>query len=171
MLSRWVIALACLSGCDVVLLDRSPLEDCPLDYARFGTETTRHRIVTTNSQWGPAQADCLDDTPEGITHLAVIDSFTEIDSIYTVAEPGQNLWVGYARDLTGDPFTFFAVTGEPLDPASSLWAGNEPNNFGGDENAVLLEDRGFNDDGADQNHDYVCECDGRQTTRTFQLAP
>lgn len=159
-----------LAGCDEVFLDRSPLEDCPADYTRFAGEATRHRVVAVETTWPNAQADCVDDTPHAITHLAVIDSFTEIDSIRTVAPLDLILWVGYARNLTDDPATFFAVTGEPLPSTSAQWAGNEPNNFGGDETTVVLEDRGLNDTPPTRQHAYVCECDGRGS-RAFAVAP
>jgi len=164
---RIVPVVALLAGCDAVFLDRSALDDCPDYYAQLPGEVTFHRIVPTTASWTMAEADCLDDTADGITHLAVIDRFTEIDSIHT--QSTEILWVGYARDLAADPKTFYTVTGDVLPEASSLWAGMEPSNADGNEVVVELEDRGFNDNNEDVKHRYVCECDGKRATRAFDF--
>ena len=166
---RAVFSVVCLTGCDTVFLDRGPLEDCPLDYEPLAVETTRYRLSTTQEMWATAQADCADDTPLAITHLAVIDTFTEIDSIHTHSDPKRLLWIGYARDH--DSPQFFNVLGDPLLDDSSLWNGNEPNNFNGKEFAVELNESGLNDTSVDSRKYYVCECDGRKATRAFDFGP
>ena len=165
----WVVLVLC-SGCDLIFLDRNVLTDCPDTYTNVAKERTLYRLVVApTAKWLDAQADCVDDSPKPITHLMVVDEFTEIDSIYTISPKTRQLWIGYARDLRGDPKQFFAVTGAPLDPTSSLWAGMEPNNnMNSGETAVDLEDRGFNDTGPDGMKAYVCECDG-DASRTFDF--
>jgi hypothetical protein len=169
---RAVIAVACLAGCDAVFLDRKPVEDCPAEYAILASEPTRHRVSTTEATWQTAQADCVDDSPAfGITHLAVIDTFTEIDSIHAVSPVGKSLWVGYARDL-GDPTeTYYSVTGDVLPTTSALWNNGEPNNFLMEEYVVQLRENGLNDGNTGIKDLYVCECDGKHPTKTFVLPP
>ncbi len=177
---RWVLALASLTGCDAVFDLELPAADaaladanldlCPPSYAPVQGGATRYRFILDKHDWVLAQADCADDSSPPITHLVELDDLAELGAVRD-AFPAPDPWeahTGYARDTTGDPFVFHATTGTLLPLGSPLWAGMEPN--GGDEDATFF---GHNFNLADApwaiSRFYICECDGRPVTRTFDL--
>lgn len=170
MVSR-LVALLSLAGCDAVFLDRSPIEDCPLEYTSVGKQPTRYRFVDKTELWTFAHADCIDDS-DGLTHLAVLDRALEIDDIHSLAPTVTLLWVGYARDLVvaGDPKDYFEdVFGQPLPQRSSLWNNGEPSDSPPGEPVVQINNNGLNDDNLTTEKRYVCECSGKRPTRVFDL--
>jgi hypothetical protein len=118
-------------------------------YATSGTLTSLYR-TGSNKQWFEAHAECNADVP-GSTHLVVLSSQAEVS--YVLSRLG---WVGLYDNNTN---VFVNVTKEPNDlrPFSS----GQPDNGGGDENCVQMKSDGLDDDQCDNDHDYICECDGR----------
>lgn len=121
-------------------------------YTTVPGTTSLFKSVNTGRQWSAAQADCKDDVPNA-THLIVMSNQAEVD--YMAAESG---WVGL---FDNDTNVFQNVTGEPNDLRP--FANGQPDNGGGNENCVQMRsdnDR-LDDDQCNNNHRYVCECDGK----------
>ncbi len=173
--------LALTPGCDRVLGldDRTPLLDaafdanldrCPASYAPIIGGATRYRFVAEVHDWSFAHDDCADDSVPEITHLVELDDQAELDAVRAAVPvlPPWEAWVGYARDLSGDPFVFHGTTGAPLLLGSPIWAGGEPNNGLGEEVVTYF---GHNFDVADAPRTlrvgYLCECDGVAGDRVF----
>jgi hypothetical protein len=113
------------------------------------------KVVTTNRQWGAAQADCKDDVA-GATHLIVMSS--QAEATYMATQQG---WVGLFDNNTN---VFVTVTGETGDIRD--FDSGQPDNGGGDENCIQMrnDSNNLDDDQCDNGHPYVCECDGRAST-------
>jgi hypothetical protein len=139
--------LACNAACAFDLTGCAPLS-CPAGYVSSGQGVSRYRFVTAQTSWLAAEQACEADG----THLVVIDSMEERDAVraMTVA----NIWVG-TTDIKLEGI-FVHVTGAIAD--YKPWAGGEP---GITEDCVEQRQNGeWNDHGCNNNHDYVCECDG-----------
>jgi hypothetical protein len=145
---------------------------CPTDYSAFaGTPaTSRYKIMVRPESWTYGLDDCRNDTPgSGITHLVVFDDVVERDAIQDALPQGGTFraWVGYARDITGQPLLFRSVTNVALATTSSLWRTGEPDNGNAPETVVWFSN---DNDGivdartTDPIDGYVCECDFVPTT-------
>ncbi|MCX5747229.1 MAG: C-type lectin domain-containing protein [Proteobacteria bacterium] len=146
------------------------LDNCPSGYAPIVGGATRYRFVTELQNWEFAHDDCANDTSVAITHLVEFDDQAELDAVraaFPVLAPWE-AWVGYARDLAGDPHVFHGTTGVLLPLGSPVWAGGEPDNSAGDEVVTFF---GNNFDVVDgprpTPYRYVCECDGVAGDRVF----
>lgn len=193
---RWGLALIALAGCDK-LFDIEPVDpaladaatidavDSPVDASRFCPTTyevfaeapsvSMYRWVGNNVAWASAEQDCVDDSPYPITHLVVFDRVGEMAAVRDVldAKFGQFAsHAGYARNVLDNPFEFYAVTGELLPQTRPPWNMNEPTGTvgAGEETTVRFESFA---DLVDQPWDtvlsYLCECDQRPETKTFDL--
>jgi len=174
---RWLFAVG-LGGCANVLGLSSiePPPECPLTYQTIegGGPVSSYRYFQRAVTWAEAEADCENDAP-GDTHLVVFDSTDELVAVRQLVTDvtSYNLFVGYARNFGDDPFVFYAVTGETVEsgtPEWYLWQAGEPNNFNGIETITFIESVATMRDGEPTRTErYICECDGRPVTRTFQL--
>lgn len=125
-------------------------------YVTIAGATSLYRSVGNAAEWLQAAADCNDDVP-GATHLVVISAATPQPSAELVYLQSNRGWVGLTDRATENAFT--NVTGEPNDYRP--WATDQPDNGGGDEHCARLTSEGLDDDQCNNDHDYVCECDGR----------
>jgi hypothetical protein len=123
-------------------------------YTLDATTGGYYRVVTTSAQWPTAQANCKADVA-GATHLIVLSTQAEVTFMATKLG-----WVGLLDNATN---VFVTVTGETGDVRP--FDNGQPDNGGGDENCVQMINGGkLDDDQCDNNHRYVCECDGRLST-------
>ncbi len=182
---------AVLGGCDLVygLPERAvdagidigidAPETCPAMYNPIDgapTVSVYRLVIGPPRNWQFAHDDCKNDS-DGITHLAVLDDLTELqtlrESVVVDATGDWWAWVGHARDTGADPFRFYAVTGEEVPYPSVMWNKEEPNNGLGqyEEEALwfsLYRDLTDAPWTLGMTH-YFCECDGRVETRQFVL--
>lgn len=112
-----------------------------------------YRSVGSGQPWLGAQADCANDVP-GATHLIVLSTAAEV--AYMQAQRG---WIGLSDRVTEG--TFVTVTGETGDLRP--WESGQPDNGSGSEDCVQMK-QGLDDDQCNNDHRYVCECDGRAST-------
>src|SRR4051812_744090 len=140
MFGRMLALVGLLAGCDHVfgLDDRSYVdaafdhELCPASYSPAVGAAHRYRISMANAIWRDAEADCVDDSDLGITHLVTWSDAAELHALqaaYGAQFSFVRVHVGYARNVGAPPLqkeSFFAVTGE-VAPVDS-WAPNEPDN-------------------------------------------
>jgi hypothetical protein len=191
--ARWLTTMLLLGGCDLVFglngrteprmdanvvddgavdttLDVADAPQCPVNYSALANTppTSRYKIIVESGRaWPYALDECRNDTPgSGITHLVVFDDTVERDAVQDALPQGGTFraWVGYARDITGQPLQFRSVTNVPLSMTSSLWRANEPDNgSGGPQETVVWFDnatQGIVDARTTDTLDgYVCECD------------
>jgi hypothetical protein len=191
----WLAVLCVLAGCDYTFNldhigpardggpDGAPMfldapEPCPTSYKVVADTpvASRYRIVTVLQTWEVAEADCVNDSITGITHLAVFDDPTEMPALRaeinaSIANP-FDAFAGYAHDTGADPRQFFAVTGEALANTVPPWNLGEPNGgTGTDEEPIVWfgSNHDFYDGGYFYQEMAVCECDHRRATRTFTV--
>lgn len=156
-------------------LDAS-LELCPPSYQSVTGGETRYRFPQRQTTWNDAQDDCADDSAPSITHLIELGTVGELVAIQTVfpVTAAWQAWTGYARDQRSDPYLFFSTTGLTFGLSEPSWAPGEPNadtQFG-EETATFFSDDHEIYDGLSAGVIYfICECDGRLVTRTFDLLP
>jgi hypothetical protein len=147
------------------------LANCPAGYEAYPGLKYQYRVAAAPATWQLAEDDCRDDTAEAITHLPLFTDAPQLDVFsgyfFNVDPSPFYLFAGYARDQVGGPFR--GVTGAVI-PAE-LWEQNEPNNLGGVETvtAVERESRRLEDVRPDLAKPYVCVCDGRTASETFNL--
>jgi hypothetical protein len=191
------VVLCALAGCDYLFnIDHvgpvpidAPIidgvdatEGCRADYETVdgAPPASKYRFVNTNATWENAELDCENDGLTNITHLAVLETPTEVIAVrnYIVEKVitqtgGQfEAHVGYARDLTGEWNRFFAVTGEEIPATAPPWKVGEPNNgLGAQEEPTVrfTRDSDLLDGPTTLEVTYVCECDHEPVRRTFVL--
>lgn len=172
------------SGCDVVFgldpatIDGAPPEACPATYDRM-IAGKAYRYREDPREWAQADEDCRDHSATGVTHLPVFDDLDELQAFRAAraAIQSEPLWVspvGYARDRSGNPQVFRAVTGGVITRASPLWAINEPTGGAtGEETATyvgwdvpLFDAPPLWVNGPEE---YLCQCDGVRATEVYLL--
>jgi hypothetical protein len=113
-----------------------------------------YRVVGTAAQFDAARSACAGDVA-GATHLVVLTDDVEVAFIKTKLG-----WVGLSDQKTEG--TFVNVTQETPDKRPFL--SGQPDNGSGSEDCVQMKSGGLDDDQCDNQHAYVCECDGRPDT-------
>lgn len=114
-----------------------------------------YRISAVAKKWTDAQAECKADVTDA-THLIVLSNAAEVT--FVSSHLG---WVGLSDIATEG--TFVNVTGET--PDERPFANGQPDNGGGNENCVQMNNPGkLDDDQCGNTHKFVCECDGQAST-------
>lgn len=121
-------------------------------YTAASATTSLYRVAAAGKTWVNAEAECAADVA-GATHLVVLSSQAEVDYVKAT----RLGWVGLSDRATEG--TFVNVTAEPNDVRP--FASGQPDNGGGNENCVQLKAGGLDDDQCNNNHAFLCECDGR----------
>jgi hypothetical protein len=189
----WSIALVALIGCDKLfdvdhvdspstdaqVFDVSPDASfpCPGSYIAFpeAPEVSRYRWGSPKVTWQAAELDCEDDSPFLVTHLVVFDRPGEMAVVRDTLDGmfgGFAAHAGYARNVLDNPYEFYAVTGEALPVSGPPWNMNEPTGVigAGEETTVRFESfADLTDQPWDSAFSFLCECDQRPVTKTFQL--
>jgi hypothetical protein len=165
-----------LAGCDLIFtlqappgIDGSELACSSSDsYVVLGA--SGYKIVETTVSWEAAATECgLDGS-----HLAVPDDRDELELLQEQLQmrgTPEGFWLGIGRDTTAAPrdaTSFFEVTGDQA--SISLWHDDEPDNGDGTGGEVVVRfdaNAGFIDVVPDSRLGFICECDGRPVTKTF----
>ncbi len=128
-------------------------------YTQEATTGNYYRIVTTADDWNAAYADCNNDVV-GATHLITLSNQVEIDFQKTRNE----YWVGWIDRPVEN--TWHLLTDEVPTVIAPWGSGGRPDG-GNSENCAIWRNNlnGLDDVDCPQNHDYVCECDGRPVTK------
>jgi len=114
-----------------------------------------YRVFTAGASWTGAQAACKSHVA-GASHLIVLSTTAEVSYMAT-----QLGWVGLSDGAAEGQFV--TVTGETGDQRP--FQNGQPDNGSGSEDCVQMVSGGqLNDDQCDNDHRYVCECDGRTST-------
>ena len=78
----------------------APPGGCPASYMAVSGQTSMYRVVTTQSSWTNAEADCENDGSG--THLAVVDDAAEHTAVDALT--GASIWFGLTdRKVEGTP--------------------------------------------------------------------
>jgi hypothetical protein len=117
------------------------------DYSLRPGSDHRYRFEGSGLVYDEAHAACAG---QG-AHLVVIDDQNENDYVSSL---GGSPWIGL-NDLEEED-SFAWVTGDPLNYEN--WAGNEPNDNGGDEDCTIFQGN-WNDGECSNQREFVCECD------------
>ena len=122
-------------------------------YTAAGGST--YRRVTTPLAWLDSEQACEADE-SGATHLAIVDSMTELDAIRPLL--GSATWIGLAdRRVEG---TWRWVDGATQAPMGPPWKIGEPSH-GGEDNCGLVDMAAhFDAVNCNDAKPYLCECDG-----------
>jgi len=144
---------------------------CPTTYTLvLSGEKSRYRLLEAGARFWEHSDDCNDDLVDA-THLAALDTLAEVDQMELAINNAGSInsnkaWLGAVqpRDQGAPIDGWLSVTGGVLITA---WAGNEPNDGGGNEDngenfAGIERDRdGVVDFPSDDDQGAVCECDGK----------
>ncbi len=170
-----------LTGCEVLFPLEPPgdgpsvdstKESCPADYL-LGFDTSFYRFQTVPANWTDAEKICEGDTTTKITHLASPETLSEHRflranlSIHGIDEPA---WLGVARESSavGTLRTSFLR----LDGERQLlgWQDFQPDNSTAEEYAAIIDpNQDLVDIAYQASHMFVCECDGKARTVTFDF--
>ncbi len=146
--------------------DASDVVGCPSTYTIVG-QASRYRVISEGRKAWEHSDDCNDDLP-GATHLVALDTNEEVAAIQTVVQDSGNLndnkaWIGgvQLRMQVADGIGWLSVTGGPM--ITTAWAGNEPDDGGGNEDFVAYERNrtGLIDFNSNDTQGGICECDGK----------
>jgi len=122
-------------------------------YTPAGSST--YRIVTAPLDWLSAEQTCEADEP-GATHLAILQSPTELDAIRALLGPGT--WIGLAdRRVEGMWRWVDGATQAPMGPP---WKMGEPSPGGEDDCGLVDMGAHFDAIKCTDAKPYLCECDG-----------
>jgi hypothetical protein len=151
-----------------------PTFTCPGNYS-LGYGSSRYRLSSGKATWQAGEADCEDDTAGQGSHLVVIDTSGEWDSVKLAAgiTHGGDWWsIGVVRDAEAPNGPWRKVNGGDASflPWRQTLGADEPTNSGSGEPVVVLDPSfnlthspssgGYVDVGLADTFYYVCECDG-----------
>jgi hypothetical protein len=105
--------------------------------------------LLTADDWAPSEAYAISQGG----HLVSIDDAAENNFILGTFRPNGSIWLGLERVGAGNGLADFAWTNGSASTFRN-WAGGEPNNAGGIENAVHMYGNGQWNDLAGNNNNY-----------------
>ena len=115
-----------------------------------------YKVSSNELDWNSAKSAC-----EALgSSLVILNSLAKIQELIKRTE-GQT-WIGLQRDLKGSsPWQWVDGSGAFY----SYWWSGEPNNFGGNEDCVVMNPHmgKWNDQECWKSHYYVCEINGNTT--------
>ena len=121
-------------------------------------------IDKISKTWYNARRDCLGRNLD----LATINDKPEMATIRALLSGGVSYWIGLTS-LKGNG-TFKWVTTGSVNPAFRDWAKDEPNNHGGTERCVELEESKYqmNDVPCNNKRGFICEAQGNVLNLRFE---
>jgi hypothetical protein len=166
VIARWTTALLALASCDsAFMLEREEVVlACPASFREVnGAYYQRFDDLVS---WYEAEAACealRDPALTGRTHLVVIASTAEKDAIQADLTVDK-FWLGHtdlAEEAVFRPVSTEVVDWPPL--TTPPWADTQPNNLGGNQHCVIVDNQNFLDDkkcaSDTEPFRFVCECD------------
>ena len=123
-----------------------------------------YKFLTKPATWTEANSECQriaptnprDRPPVTARHLAAPQSKPENDFLANLTG-GKNAWIGGFKFADGK---WGWTDGQQWNEEKTFWNKNEPNNFGGRENSLLLNwggRGGWNDSPFQNRYPYVCQ--------------
>ena len=127
---------------------------CPATYtASFGT--SRYRTGIAN--WYQAEMMCEQDG----AHLVVTEGDDEHRFVLTL-DPDGDIWIGMSDHRVEGAYRW--LTGATVSVEDLHWQALQPNNAGGEEDCIEMNEVAdvgiWNDNGCQYTQTFVCECDG-----------
>ncbi len=158
---------------------------CPLNYIGISGSSTKYRPIYTLGSYWTHEASCEGDTPNKITHAAVVDDLAEAAALRTyllaqvpvyrvfgvgavqspTATTVEGGWVDF-RDRPLDPALWGVYAGVPQpDDVATMSGGASSENHEQNLAFLDLDSTGTNPylrdgSGVGLNYAFLCECDG-----------
>ena len=129
---------------------------CPAGYLKYGTLPSGYRYVTTQANWLAAEMDCENDSAPSMTHLIFVETEPEDGATETLIAGSSKFWSAGNDRITEGTYKNTANQPQTFLPWKS--SQGEPN--GAAEDCIYVDETDFFDDDCNQNHAYICECDG-----------
>ncbi|XP_026208859.1 macrophage mannose receptor 1-like [Anabas testudineus] len=125
-----------------------------------------YHFIGEKKTWDEAQKYCR----ENYTDLATVSNMTDMERLRKSTETLTEAWIGlHSYPGKNNRRWYWSLPGLEFSETQTRWDSEEPNDYRGQENCVLMNDQKWSDYPCNDKHQFICYSETKQFNKSFHV--
>uniref|UniRef100_A0A3Q1JP35 C-type lectin domain-containing protein n=1 Tax=Anabas testudineus TaxID=64144 RepID=A0A3Q1JP35_ANATE len=125
-----------------------------------------YHFIGENKTWDEAQKYCR----EKYTDLATVSNMTDMERLRKSTETLTEAWIGlHSYPENNNRRWYWSLPGLEFKETQTRWDSGEPNDVGGKENCLVMNNQKWSDFPCNDKHQFICYMETKQSNESFHL--